>query len=122
MTEVLTEDELASWLPSFLSELSPESPALTPVKVLDPTDGQQSHLFGLGLSVAASVMRLAPKLEAIAEKTGHEELMAQAKGMLTGVDSLMLPGLEAAVSDEYVSSHWLATFAWETIVKNSRLA
>ena len=117
MAEILTEDELTSWLPEFISELSPESPALTPVKVLDPTDGQQSHLFGLGLSVAASVMRLAPRLEAIAEKTGHDELMAQAKRMLTRVDSLMAPGLEAAVSDEYVSSHWLATFAWEALIQ-----
>lgn len=117
MAEVLTEDELATWLPTFLSELSPESPALTPVKVLDPTDGQQSHLFGLGLSVAASVMRLAPKLETIAEKSGHDELIAQAKGILTQVDSLMAPGLEASVSDEYVSSHWLATFAWEALIQ-----
>src|SRR5699024_3413166 len=81
MTEVLTEDELATWLPEFLSELSPQSPALTPVKVLDPTDGHQSLLYGLGLSVAASVMRLAPRLEMLAEKSGNDELMAQAKGM-----------------------------------------
>ncbi|AMT92717.1 hypothetical protein A2T55_01980 [Brevibacterium linens] len=118
MTEVLSEDELATWLPEFLSELSPKSPALTPVKVLDPTDGQQSHLYGLGLSVAASVMRLAPKLESIAENTGHDELMAQAKRMLTRVDSLMAPGLDAAASDEYVSSHWVATFAWEALIHN----
>lgn len=116
MAEVLTDDELATWLPGFLSELTPESPALTPVKVLDPTDGQQSHLYGLGLSVAASVMRLAPKLEQIAERAGDEELMAQAKGMLTRVEALMAPGLEAAVSDEYMSSHWVATFAWEALV------
>ncbi|MGJ5723266.1 DUF2891 family protein [Brevibacterium sp. H602] len=115
MAEVLTEGELATWLPEFLSELSPESPALTPVKVLDPTDGQQSHLYGLGLSVAASVLRLAPKLEAIAEHTDHDDLMDQTKGMLARVDSLMAPGLDAAVSDEYVSSHWIATFAWEVL-------
>ncbi|WP_210604195.1 DUF2891 family protein [Brevibacterium oceani] len=116
VAEVLTEDELATWLPAFLSELDPESPALTPVKVLDPTDGQQSHLYGLGLSVAASVMRLAPKLEVITEKTGDKELAAHAKGMLTRVDALMAPGLEAAVSDEYMSSHWAATFAWESLL------
>lgn len=115
MAEVLTEDELASWLPGFLSELSPESPALTPVKVLDPADGQQSHLYGLGLSVAASVMRLAPQLERIAGASGNEDLMHQAKGMQTRVDRLMAPGLEAAVSDEYMSSHWVATFAWEAL-------
>src|SRR5699024_333621 len=96
MAEVLTDDESATWLPRFLSDFTPESPALTPVEVLDPTDGQQSHLYGLGLSVAASVMRLAPKLEAIAEHEGDDELMAQAKGMLTRVDALMTPGLEAA--------------------------
>src|SRR5699024_10669594 len=30
MAEVFTEDELTTWLPGFLSELSPDSPALTP--------------------------------------------------------------------------------------------
>lgn len=118
MAEVFTEGELGVWLPEFLSELSPESPALTPVKVLDPTDGLQSHLYGPGLSAAASVMRLAPKLEAIAEESGDEDLHAQAKGMLTRVDSLMAPELEAPVSDEYVSSHWIATFAWEALRLN----
>ncbi|WP_209326363.1 DUF2891 family protein [Brevibacterium renqingii] len=116
MVEVLTDDERAAWLPEFLSDLSPESPALTPVKVHDPSDGQQSHLYGLGLSVAASVMRLAPQVEAIAEHTGDESLMEQAKRMLTRVDDLMGPGLEAAVSDEYISSHWVATFAWEALL------
>ncbi|WP_209374215.1 DUF2891 family protein [Brevibacterium renqingii] len=116
MVEVLTDDERASWLPGFLSDLSPESPALTPVKVHDPSDGQQSHLYGLGLSVAASVMRLAPQVETIAEHTGDESLMEQAKGMLTRVDPLMGPGFEAAVSDEYMSSHWVATFAWEALL------
>lgn len=120
MAEVLTEDELATWLPTLLSDLDPESPALTPVKVLDPTDGQQSHLYGLGLSVAASIMRLAPKLELIAEKTGDNELAAHAKGMLTRVDALMAPGLEAAVSDEYMSSHWVATFAWNCLQQHRK--
>ncbi len=38
MAEVLTEDELAVWLPDFLSEPTPETPALNPVAVIDPTD------------------------------------------------------------------------------------
>jgi len=58
---------------------------------------------------------LAPQLESIAEHTGDDSLMEQAKGMLTRVDDLMAPGLEAAVSDEYMSSHWVATFAWEAL-------
>lgn len=50
-----------------------------------------------------------------AEKSADDALMAQAKGMLTRVDSLMTAGLEAAVSDEYMSSHWVETFAWEAL-------
>ncbi|WP_240688743.1 DUF2891 family protein [Brevibacterium sp. S22] len=121
MAEVLTEDELATWLPAFLSELDPESPALTPDKVLDPTDGQQSHLYGLGLAVAASVMRLAPKLVVIAEKHGDGELATHPRGMLTRVEALMAPGLEAAVSDEYMSSHWVATFTWEALLATTNI-
>jgi hypothetical protein len=113
MPEILTEDRLASWLPEFLSELSPESPAPTPVKVLDPTDGQHSHLYGLGLSIATSVMRLVPKLEQIASAAGKDDLEHQARGMLARVNPLMAPGLDAAVSDEYMSSHLVAIFTWE---------
>lgn len=115
MAEVLTEDELKAWLPSFLSDLASESPALTPVEVLDLTDGQQSHLYGLGLSVAASVMRLAPMLQSIGKEADNGELVEQSKGMLARVDALMSPGLDASVSDEYMSSHWVATFAWEAL-------
>lgn len=116
MAEVITEDELAQWLPGFFYELSPESPALTPVEVRDPADGQQSHLYGLGLSVASSVMRLAPHLQNIAEATDDSALFDRVEGMLTRVDQLMSPGLEAAVSDEFMSSHWIATFAWEALL------
>ena len=115
MAEVLTEDELAVWLPDFLSELTSESPALAPVTVLDPTDGYQSHLYGLGLSVAASIMRLAPRLLTVAEHSDDRELADRSKGFLTRVEALMAPGLEAAVSDEYMASHWVATFAWEAL-------
>lgn len=115
MTEILTDDELAVWLPDFLSELTAESPALSPVAVLDPSDGYQSHLYGLGLSVAASVMRLAPRLLKIAETSDNRDLADRTRGFLTAVDRLMAPGLEAAVSDEYMASHWVATFAWEAL-------
>ncbi|SDS26194.1 Protein of unknown function [Brevibacterium sandarakinum] len=115
MAEVLTEDELAAWLPGFLSKLTPGSPTLTPVEVLHPADGQQSHLYGLGLSVAASVMRLAPLLQRIGIEGDDIELADQATGMLTRVDLLMARGLGASVSDEYMSSHWVATFAWEAL-------
>lgn len=120
MAEVLAEDELAVWLPDFLAELTPESPALSPVEVLDPTDGYQSHLYGLGLSVAASIMRLSPRLLQIAERSGNLDLADRARGFFTTVDELMAPGLEAAVSDEYMASHWVATFAWEALELRNR--
>jgi hypothetical protein len=32
----------------------------------------------------------------------------------------MAPGLTAAVSEEYMASHWLATFAYEALVEANR--
>lgn len=109
MAEVLTPEELAAWLPPFLSELRPESKVLTPVTVLDPTDAYQSHLYGLGLTAATSILRLAPTLDA------DPTLRELAGALRSRVDALLAPGLEAAVSEEYGSSHWLATFAWEAL-------
>lgn len=109
MAEVLTPQELAAWLPPFLSELRPESKVLTPVTVLDPTDAYQSHLYGLGLTAATSILRLAPTLDA------DPTLRELAGALRSRVDALLAPGLEAAVSEEYGSSHWLATFAWEAL-------
>lgn len=106
MLEVLSSEELETWLPAFLSELSPDSEVLTPLTVLDPTDGHQSHLYGLGLTVAASLIRIA----AVFADWGDT---ARAEQLRSAVPALMAPGLEAAVSDEYMSSHWIATFAWE---------
>lgn len=61
MAEVLTEDELAVWLPDFLSELTPQPPTLKLAKVVDSTDRYSSHLYGLGMSVAAALKRPATK-------------------------------------------------------------
>lgn len=115
MIEVLSPEELSGWLPQFLAELDATSAVLSPVEVLDPTDGYQSHLYGLGLSVAASILRIAPVLEQIADSTHDSQLGEKATSLRTTVDALMAPGLEAAVSDEYMASHWVATFAWEAL-------
>ena len=78
-------------------------------------DGQQSNLSRLGLSVA-SVLRLAPQLQRITRATDDSALFDRAKGMLSRVDQFMSPGLEAAVSEEFMSSHWIATFGWEALI------
>lgn len=60
-------------------------------------------------------MRLAPLLQRIGNRGDEVELVDLATGMLTRADRLMAPGLDASVSDEYMSSHWVATFAWEAL-------
>lgn len=114
MLDVLSPDELAAWLPAFLSALTPESRVLTPVKVLDPSDGYQSHLDGLGLTVAAQALRMARALRGLGK--GAE----QADALEATAPGLMAPGLASAVSDQYMASHWLATFAYEALVEAAR--
>lgn len=116
MIDVLDDEELREWLPEFMSRLSPDSRILAPAQVLDPTDGYQSHLYGLGLTISASLMRIAPKLRAIGAEAGDAALVAQSGRLEARIPALMAPGLEAALSDEYMSSHWIATFAWEALV------
>ncbi|CAM3978931.1 DUF2891 family protein [Helcobacillus massiliensis] len=107
MLLALDPDELAAWLPAFLTDLGEDSEILRPVPVLDPTDGHQSHLDGLGLTAAASGLRLARALDRIGARSDLSAALRAA------APSLMAPGTAAAVSDEYMASHWLATFAWE---------
>ena len=116
MLDVLDEAELREWLPRFLSQLDPESRILAPAQVLDPTDGYQSHLYGLGLTIAASLLRITPKLRKIGAQLGDADLIARADAYEAKIPALMAPGLEAGLSDEYMSSHWIATFAWEALV------
>lgn len=110
MIDVLGADELAAWLPAFLSRLRPDSKVLTPVAVLDHTDGFQSHLNGLGLTASASGLRVAGALRHIGA------LPDLADALVAAAPGLMAPGLRAAVSEQYMDGHWLATFAWEALV------
>lgn len=111
MIDVLGSDELTAWLPAFLSRLRADSAVLTPVPVLDPTDGFQSHLNGLGLTASASGLRVARALRRI------HALPDLADALVAAAPGLMVPGLGAAVSDQYMDGHWLATFAWEALVE-----
>lgn len=62
----------------------------------------------------------APKLNSSAERSGNHEADAHAKEFLTTVERLIAPGLEAAVSDEYMASHWVATFAREALTQQDQ--
>ncbi|MCL2516069.1 MAG: DUF2891 domain-containing protein [Microbacteriaceae bacterium] len=114
MAAVLGADEFAEWADVFFSALGAEAAALRPARVVDEHDGQQVHLFGLGLSTAAAAARVAAVLPG-----GTEAGSAAGRGLaerLAAAAPLLLPaGLEASVSDEFMSSHWLATFAWDAL-------
>ncbi|HEY0247412.1 MAG TPA: DUF2891 family protein [Gryllotalpicola sp.] len=108
LRELLPADEFAGWAEGFFGLLEAGNPVLMPTTVLDPGDPQQSHLYGLDLSRAAAAAKIAATLAA----AGSGRLA----GLLREAVPALLPAaLAAAVSDEYYSSHWLATFAWDAL-------
>lgn len=117
MVEVLPRRERDAWLSGFLSELEPASRVLRAAEIRDGSDGQQSHLYGLGLSTAAALLRLRPALEAAAASGGELRMAALAAAIPELVPGLAAPGRRAAVEGDFMSSHWLATFAWELVVE-----
>ena len=96
MQQVMDRSAFATWLDDFLPGLSAAQPAtlFRPVSVRERSDGKLAHLDGLNLSRAWCWFQLAatrPALRAVAE--AH---------------------LAAAINhleDDYMGSHWLATFA-----------
>jgi hypothetical protein len=120
MAAVLGADEFTEWATGFFAELAPESAVLAPASVLDAHDGQQVHLFGLGLSTSAAASRVAVALRSNGvggeSGAGNKGRVGELIELLEGAAPRLLPaGLEAAVSEEFMSSHWLATFAWDAL-------
>ena len=120
MAAVLGADRFAEWAAAFFSALEPGSRVLAPATVIDAHDGQQVHLFGLGLSTSAAASRVAVTLRSNGVGgelgLGNKGRVAELIDLLEGAARRLLPaGLEAAVSDEFMSSHWLATFAWDAL-------
>ncbi|MFC4242378.1 DUF2891 family protein [Gryllotalpicola reticulitermitis] len=120
MAAVLDADGFASWAVGFFSELAPGARVLTPATVLDQHDGQQVHLYGLGLSTSAACSRVAATLRSNGiggtSGNGNKGRVAELIELLESAAPGLLPaGLEASVSEEFMSSHWLATFAWDAL-------
>ena len=112
MAAVSAPGEFGEWAGGFFSELGPAPAVLAPARVIDEHDGQQVHLFGLGLSTSAAASRVAAALRAGGAGGSELEL---AERFEAAAPELLPAGLAAAVSDEFMSSHWLATFAWDAI-------
>jgi hypothetical protein len=110
MRLVLPAADFAPWCTGFLGGARPESPMFTPAAVVDENDSHQVHLFGLNLYRAGASTRIAEVLLAV--PGAPAEL---GRRLLANVPPLLAAGLTASVSDEYYSTHWLATFAWDAM-------
>ncbi|WP_394940506.1 DUF2891 family protein [Psychromicrobium sp. YIM B11713] len=99
MSRVLSATDFSVWFEAFLPE--PEDVVRLAV-VTDKSDAQMVHLDGLNLSRAGALYRISSAL-------GDQQLRESA-------DLLLSHGLEAVATDEFASSHWLASFAWDALL------
>ena len=113
MRVVLAPGEFAEWCAAFLGEVTVTSALLRPARVADESDPQQVHLFGLNLSRAAAATRIADALAPRAEMDAAEPSLANL--LRSGVAPLLAAGLDASISEEFYSTHWLASFAWDAM-------
>lgn len=98
LRRVMGREEFLAWFGRFLPD---HSQLPQPVRVVDPSDGQLAHFAGLNLSRAwmlAGLARVSPKGE-------RRELLLQS------AEAHSRAGLSYALSDEYMISHWIPTFA-----------
>ena len=112
MRAVLPAPEFATWARGFFAAVQPGDAVLRSTVVRDENDPQQVHLFGLDLSRAGSARRIADALRADGSDDsgpGIADLLDDA------ADRLLASGLAASVGEEYYSTHWLASFAWDAM-------
>ena len=107
MARVLDPAGFAAWFGAFLPGLEPASRILQPVRVPDETDGYMVHLHGLNLSRAGQAARILAVLEAAGDPAA--DVLRAALAPLLGA------GLDAVLTTEFMSSHWLASFAWDAL-------
>lgn len=101
MRRVLGPVEFGAWLRTFLPVLGEPGDALLRVpEVLEPTDGQAVHLYGLALSRSALLRRLAPWLDDPARTSVLE----------SSTEQYGWAGL-AITEGDFMSTHWLVSFA-----------
>ncbi|MFJ3957382.1 DUF2891 family protein [Arthrobacter sp. NPDC090010] len=104
MQRLLPAGEFAQWLDGFLPGLSADSRMLAEVGVADESDGYMVHLHGLNLTRAGQLARVAAALPA-----GHglRPVLAAA------AEPLFQAGMKGLASGDFMSTHWLASFAWD---------
>ncbi|HLJ83872.1 MAG TPA: DUF2891 family protein [Candidatus Eremiobacteraceae bacterium] len=99
MRRLVPQRDFRDWWNAFMPDLRPEASILSVAQVPDVSDGQIVHLHGLNLSRAGMLARIAQALALRRE--------------LESAERLYRAGVNAAVGHDYLSTHWLATFAWD---------
>ena len=103
MSRVLPTAAFAPWFEAFLPDVARSEPAtlFAPAHVSDRSDGKIAHLDGLNLSRAWCWRSIAAALGP--QHPGSAIMIDAAERHLAA----SLPHLD----DDYMGSHWLATFA-----------
>ena len=104
MRRVLTQNEFAHWLKTFLPQLSrvKNGSWLQPVVSPDPTDPKLAHLDGLNLSRAWMLRGIASALPSSDKRL---------KAINAAADAHARAGLAAVTGEHYEGGHWLGSFA-----------
>jgi len=99
---VLSGDAFVAWWRGFVRDGDARDALFAVAEVPRVSDGQIVHLHGLNLSRAGAVARVAT----VGETAHAAELLARAR---TPYDA----SVAEASGSEYLSTHWLPTFAWD---------
>ena len=97
---VMSRDEFAVWWSDFLPQDDADGAIFTAASVPNVSDGQVVHLHGLNLSRAGMLAR-------IANGVGGSNRLAEC------ARALYRASVDEAYGAEYLSTHWLPTFAWD---------
>lgn len=102
MRKVLSPEQFQSWLSAFLPSLSRRAFALVPGQVSDRADGHLVHLDGLNFSRAWCLYGIADALPSYAHlrPIAHQHVRHS---------------LPAIVDDNYSGTHWLGSFALQSL-------
>ncbi|MCQ9164861.1 MULTISPECIES: DUF2891 family protein [unclassified Arthrobacter] len=114
MARVLGPDSFTSWFDAFLPGLTPDARILAPYTVTDESDGYLAHLNGLNLTRAGQLLRISRALRRTSDGGATAAVLENA------LPPLLEAGLDAVMTDEFMSSHWLASFAWDALASARR--
>jgi len=102
LRRVMPREEFGAWWSAFLARGGDdeESILFAAASVPNVSDGQVVHLHGLNLSRAAMLARIAHRLRGAIWLADHARALYRAS-------------VDEAYGAEYLSTHWLPTFAWD---------